>query len=143
MDTHDTADLQLMTVNQGSGSQLFGQKASKCPPSQDASTVDLCGVGDIVDPLVVKNGGAAALLAPPPANPILPSVTEIESSPGAADARKAFQAIIDKDWPAAIASYKQALLKDPSNAALKRSLDLAEYTQARRVEIERQNSPIF
>ena len=79
----------------------------------------------------------------PPPNPTLPTVAEIENSPAAGEARKAFQAIIGKDWPVAIVWYKQALLKDPNNAALKRSLDLAEYTQARRLEIARLKSPMF
>jgi tetratricopeptide (TPR) repeat protein len=78
-----------------------------------------------------------------PPNPALPSVAEIENSPAAGEARKALQAIIAKDWPVAIVWYKQALLKDPKNAALQRSLDLAEYTQARRLEIARLKSPIF
>lgn len=79
----------------------------------------------------------------PPPNPTLPRVAEIESSPAADEARRAFQAIVAKDWPVAIVWYKQALLKDPNNAALKRSLELAEYTQARRLEIARQSSPMF
>lgn len=86
--------------------------------------------------------GAAGLRAPP-LNPTLPQFAEIENSPAAGEARKAFQAIIAKDWPVAIVWYKQALLKDPQNAALKRALDLAEYTQARRLEIAGQKSPIF
>ena len=86
-------------------------------------------------------GGVDVRLPPP--TPTLPSVAEIEKSPAAGEARKAFQAIIGKDWPLAIVWYKQALLKDPNNAALKRSLDLAEYTQARRLEIARMKSPIF
>jgi len=94
----------------------------------------------------VPGGNPAARVADvqaPPPNPTLPRVAEIENSPGAGEARKAFQAIIAKDWPVAIVWYKQALLKDPNNAALKRSLDLAEYTVTRRLEIARQNSPMW
>ena len=135
----DTTELKLKTGDQ---TPLFGSTGAKCVPSQDASLVDLCGLGTTVDPNVVKYGSAAPAFVAPPANPTLPSVAEIENSPGATDAHAAFQAIVNKDWPGAVASFKAALAKDPGNAALKRSLDLAEYTQARREELSHLNSPI-
>jgi tetratricopeptide (TPR) repeat protein len=121
-----------------------GGKAAATPNSSDAlvflpASSPRQEVGDS------KGGtpaGAADLRAPPP-NPTLPRVAEIENSPASGEARKAFQAIIAKDWSVAIVWYKQALLKDPQNAALKRALDLAEYTQARRLEVAAQKSPIF
>jgi len=53
---------------------------------------------------------------------------EIENSPGAPEARKAFQAVANHDWSAGLAWYQQALLKDPNNGALKRMVDLGTYT---------------
>ncbi len=147
MGVENTGELKLMTGDQSPVFNTNVRQASVgCVPSQDASVVDLCALGDkpaVVDPHVVKGGAAGIALDTPPANPTLPRVAEIEKSPGAGDARKAFQSIIDKDWSAAVASFKQALLKDPSNAALKRSLELAEYTQARRIELSRENSLLF
>jgi hypothetical protein len=38
----------------GGQTQFFGSNAPKCPSSQDASTVDLCGRGTTVDPATIK-----------------------------------------------------------------------------------------
>jgi TolA-binding protein len=133
----------VTSATPSTGSAFFGQQPTACPPSQNASVVDLCGLGDTVDPATVKGAGAPPVADQPPANPTLPTVAEIENSPGADDAHRAFQAIVDKDWPTAIKSFEEALSKDPNNAALKRSLELADYTEMVRRDTYRQNSPIL
>jgi len=65
----------------GGQTQFFGTNAPKCPPSQDASTVELCGRGATVDPATIKmdpstasiggagltTGQADAIIRPTPA----------------------------------------------------------------------------
>jgi hypothetical protein len=82
-----TADLEPSTggdelkLKLGGQTQFFGTNAPKCPPSQDASTVDLCGRGATVDPATIKmdpstasiggagltTGQADAIIRPTPA----------------------------------------------------------------------------
>lgn len=64
------------------------------------------------------------------------AVESITDSPGAAEARRGFEAITRGDWTAAEALYKQALHKDPQNAELRRSAELCEHTvdRARRFD---------
>lgn len=59
------------------------------------------------------------------------AVESITGSPGAAEARRGFEAIARGDWNAAEALYKQALLKDPANPELRRSAELCEHTADR------------
>jgi len=65
------ADLQFKTgepapagsepnLKPGGQTQFFGTNVPKCDPSQDASTVDLCGRGATVDPAIITIGPSAA-----------------------------------------------------------------------------------
>jgi len=57
-------------------------------------------------------------------------IGEIAASPAADRARKGLQAAANQDWPVALAWWREALQRDPGNAALKRSVELAEWTIA-------------
>ncbi len=59
-------------------------------------------------------------------------VPELARSPAADRISKGFQAVINRDWPVALAWWKGALQRDPNNAALKRSVDLAQWMVDRR-----------
>ncbi len=59
-------------------------------------------------------------------------VPELARSPAADRISKGFQAVINRDWPVALAWWKDALQRDPNNAALKRSVDLAQWMVDRR-----------
>lgn len=54
-------------------------------------------------------------------------VPELKNSPAADRITKGFQAVINHDWPVALAWWQDALKRDPNNAALKRSVDLAQW----------------
>ena len=54
-------------------------------------------------------------------------VPELKNSPAADRITKGFQAVINHDWPVALAWWQDALNRDPNNAALKRSVDLAQW----------------
>lgn len=54
-------------------------------------------------------------------------VPELKNSPAADRITKGFQAVTNKDWPLALAWWQDALNRDPNNAALKRSVDLAHW----------------
>lgn len=54
-------------------------------------------------------------------------VPELKNSPAADRITKGFQAVIKRDWPVALAWWQDALKRDPNNAALKRSVDLAQW----------------
>lgn len=54
-------------------------------------------------------------------------VPELKNSPAADRISKGFQAVINHDWPVALAWWQDALNRDPNNAALKRSVDLAQW----------------
>ncbi len=59
-------------------------------------------------------------------------VPELKRSPAADRITKGFQAVINHDWPVALAWWQEALQRDPNNAALKRSVDLAQWMVDRR-----------
>lgn len=59
-------------------------------------------------------------------------VPELKRSPAADRISKGFQAVINHDWPVALAWWQDALNRDPNNAALKRSVDLAQWMVDRR-----------
>ncbi len=59
-------------------------------------------------------------------------VPELKRSPAADRISKGFQAVINHDWPVALAWWQDALKRDPGNAALKRSVDLAQWMVDRR-----------
>ena len=59
-------------------------------------------------------------------------VPELARSPAADRITKGFQAVINHDWPVALAWWQDALQRDPNNAALKRSVDLAQWMVDRR-----------
>jgi hypothetical protein len=53
-DSGSSAGGNELNLKLGGQTQFFGMHAPKCPPSHDASTVDLCGRGDTVDPAIIK-----------------------------------------------------------------------------------------
>jgi hypothetical protein len=59
-------------------------------------------------------------------------VPELMHSPAADRISKGFQAVINHDWPVALAWWQDALKRDPGNAALQRSVDLARWMVDRR-----------
>lgn len=59
-------------------------------------------------------------------------VPELRNSPAADRITKGFQAVTKRDWPVALAWWQEALHRDPSNAALKRSVELAQWMVDRR-----------
>ena len=54
-------------------------------------------------------------------------VPELKDSPAADRITKGFQAVVNGDWPAALAWWKDAANRDPGNATLKRSIELAAW----------------
>ena len=86
-----------------------------CPaePNTDASAVDA---------RCIRRDGAY----------LTTQVPELVRSPAADRISKGFQAVINRDWPVALAWWQDALLRDPNNAALKRSVDLAQWMVERR-----------
>ncbi|TAN38301.1 MAG: hypothetical protein EPN25_14140 [Nitrospirae bacterium] len=54
-------------------------------------------------------------------------VPELKHSPSADRITKGFQAVINHDWPMALAWWQDALNRDPNNATLRRSVDLAHW----------------
>ncbi len=63
---------------------------------------------------------------------LIAQVPELARSPAADRITKGFQAVMNHDWPVALAWWQDALLRDPGNAALKRSVDLAQWMVDRR-----------
>ena len=63
---------------------------------------------------------------------LIAQVPELARSPAADRITKGFQAVINHDWPVALAWWQDALQRDPNNAALKRSVDLAQWMVDRR-----------
>ena len=61
-------------------------------------------------------------------------VPELRNSPQVNQINAGFSAILSHDWPAALGWWQQALLQDPNNGALKRSVDLAQWM------VDRKNS---
>jgi len=59
-------------------------------------------------------------------------VPELKNSPAADRITKGFQAVINHDWQTALVWWQSALNRDPNNAALKRSVDLAQWMVDRR-----------
>lgn len=76
-----------------------------------------------LDPMVVD------ARVPPMGAALLAQVPELARSPAADRIRKGFQALmtIPRDWPVALAWWQEALQRDPNNAALIRSVDLARW----------------
>ena len=74
----------------------------------DASVVDTRGVPQV----------GADLLA---------RVPQLAQSPAAESIRKGYQAMLTRDWPVALAWWQDALLRDPSNDAIVRSVELAQW----------------
>lgn len=58
---------------------------------------------------------------------LIAQVPELERSPAADRITKGFQAVIHHNWPVALAWWQDALRRDPTNAALQRSVDLAQW----------------
>ena len=58
---------------------------------------------------------------------LIVQVPELANSPAADRITKGYQAVLHHDWPVALAWWQDALQRDPNNAALKRSVDLAQW----------------
>src|SRR5882724_1524180 len=82
-------------------------------PPRPASTND----SKVVDMHGVPQGGAD----------LMAKVPELRNSPEAERIRKGYQVLLDRDWPTALAWWRDALNRDPNNAALKRSVDLVQW----------------
>ena len=54
-------------------------------------------------------------------------VPELANSPEVTRITKGFQMVMDHEWPAAYAWWRDALNRDPDNSALKRSVELAQW----------------
>lgn len=89
---------------------------SRPAPSNDSKVVDARGVP--------RDG--ADLLA---------KVPELRNSPEAERIRKGYQALVNRDWQLTLAWWRDALKRDPNNAALKRSVDLAQWMVDRQKEV--------
>lgn len=66
---------------------------------------------------------------------MIEQVPELQASPAADRIERGFEAVRDHDWPVALAMWQEALQRDPGNAALQRSVDLAEWMVGKRREI--------
>ena len=89
---------------------------SRPAPSNDSKVVDTRGVPAV----------GADLLA---------NVPELRDSPEADRIRKGYQALLNRDWAVTLAWWQDALNRDPDNAALKRSVDLAKWMVDRQKEV--------
>jgi tetratricopeptide (TPR) repeat protein len=82
------------------------------------------------DPRVVDASKAPPGLSKPVENAIAGAYAN--SPPGVSDrVRKGFQAVADRDWKVAKAWFEEALNRDPTNAGLKRLIELADAAPAR------------
>lgn len=92
------------------------------------------------DPMVVD-----ARVSPYGAD-LLSQVPELERSPASDRIRKGFQAImkVPRDWPVALAWWQEALQRDPSNIALMRSVDLAQWmVESKKRATDRQSATSY
>lgn len=78
----------------------------------------------VVDARAVPNDSAA----------LLAKVPELRDSPEAERIRKGYQALLERDWQTTLVWWQEALKRDPNNAALKRSVDLAQWMASRQKE---------
>lgn len=92
-------------------------KGAMAKPSKPAPHTDT----SVVDARVPRDGAY-----------LTDQVPELKRSPAADRISKGFQAVINHDWPVALAWWQDALNRDPGNAALKRSVDLAQWMVDRR-----------
>ena len=60
---------------------------------------------------------------------------ELQNSPEADRIRKGYQALLSRDWLVTLSWWQDALKRDPNNAALKRSVDLAQWMVDRQKEV--------
>jgi tetratricopeptide (TPR) repeat protein len=82
------------------------------------------------DPRVVDASRAPSGLSKPVENAIAGAYAN--SPPGVSDrVRKGFQAVADRDWKVAKAWFEEALNRDPTNAGLKRLIELSDAAPAR------------
>jgi hypothetical protein len=89
---------------------------SRPAPGNDSNVVDTRGVPRVGDDLLAR-------------------VPELRNSPEAETIRKGYQALLNRDWQVALAWWQDALNRDPKNAALKRSVDLAKWMVDRQKEV--------
>ena len=117
MNVGDSSQLGLMGVDlhvkETSGA--FGQKELK-PIIGDDQTTSSHVDTSVVDARVPRDGAY-----------LTDQVPELKNSPAVDRITKGFQAVINHDWPVALAWWQDALNRDPNNAALKRSVDLAQW----------------
>lgn len=108
-----SAPAAVIDTGPGSKSKSKGMQAGpKNAPHTDTS---------VVDARVARDGASFTNQVP-----------ELKRSPAADRINKGFQAVINHDWPVALAWWQDALNRDPGNAALKRSVDLAQWMVDRR-----------
>lgn len=105
--------------NAAGGSELRGSRTDTGLRGLKSGTTQTPNL----DPMVVD-----ARVAPMGAV-LLAQVPELARSPAADRIRKGFQALmtLPRDWPVALAWWQEALQRDPNNAALIRSVDLAQW----------------
>lgn len=106
----DLRDAPNSPSKAGSGSLDF--TASVAAPSRPS----VSGDPKVVDARVPRDGAH-----------LTDQVPELKNSPAADRISKGFQAVIKHDWLAALAWWQDALNRDPNNAALKRSVELAQW----------------
>ena len=107
--------------------------AQDCAAARERLTRELATLQMAADALAAEIGGAAGRHALENERQIqrmvaaLPKIDEIEKSPAADMAHKALEAAAKHDWPVALAWWQTALQRDPANASLKRSVELAQW----------------
>jgi tetratricopeptide (TPR) repeat protein len=67
---------------------------------------------------------------------LIAQVPELANSPAADRIMKGYQAVMNRDWPVALAWWKDALQRDPANASLRRSVELAQWMVDRKNRVE-------
>jgi tetratricopeptide (TPR) repeat protein len=108
-------------LNRAKAEKAKARMPAPASPPRPAPTND----SKVVDTRGVLPGGAD----------FLAKVPELQNSPEADRIRKGVQALLNRDWPVALTWWRDALKRDPNNAALKRSVDLAEWMVDRQREV--------
>lgn len=105
--TADTLSSEVDKLEDDIDAAIEAEKRRVAAPNKDAT---------VVDARVPRDGAY-----------MLRRVPELARSPAADRIMKGFQAVINRDWPVALMWWQDALRRDPANAALKRSVDLAQW----------------
>ncbi|MDI1301934.1 MAG: hypothetical protein PSX71_08520 [bacterium] len=120
---HDPDDPDLIDgLNRAKAEKAKARMPAMAAPSRPAAV----NAGKtVVDTRGVPQAGAD----------LLERVPELRNSPEAGRIRKGYQALLNRDWPVALAWWQDALKRDPANAALKRSVALAQWMVDREKEV--------